>query len=213
MLHVIHTDDRGAPDGYASYRTKEDWKGATSHNEIRVMELMAASPSCHASLWRYLLDTDLAKTISCARGRVDESLRWLLADPRRFSVTEMYDFLWLRLLDVAGALAARRYAAADRVVIEIDSGFPSACTKRYLLNTVSEKEHGSAFPFAAECTPSEAAPDLALDEGTLAATYLGGVSFATLAAAGRVRELTPGAVTRADTMFLGSTSPFCSTEF
>ena len=43
--------------------------------------------------------------------------------------------------------------------------------------------------------------------------YLGGVSFATLAAAGRVRELTPGAVDRADLMFASGIAPYCGTEF
>ena len=221
MLHVIHSNDRGEPDGYVSYRVKEDWKGATSHNEVKVVELLAADPSCYVSLWRYILDTDLAKTISCARGRPDEPLRWLLADPRRFAVYELFDFLWLRLVDVSAALAARRYAAAGELVLEISDDLSMRGASRYLLSVeptsaaepASEPQTQAAFPFVAKCSPTEATPDLVLDAGTLATIYLGGVSFVSLAVAGRVQELTPAATTLADAMFRAPTQPFCSTDF
>ena len=54
---------------------------------------------------------------------------------------------------------------------------------------------------------------IALDAADLGAVYLGGVAFATLAAAGRVRELTPGAIARADRMFAVQPTPWCSTNF
>lgn len=226
ILHVIHHDGAGRPDGYVGYRVKEDWKGATSHNVVKVVELMAADAAVYASLWRYLLDTDLCETVSCARGRVDEPLRWLLADHRRFSVDELSDFLWLHLHDIPRALAARRYAAAGDLVVEVSEPFPTPGTRRYLLQVDSAAAPGAtAAPGAvgppaeqtctlpAECAPTSAQPDLALEAGALASTYLGGVSFATLAAAGRVRELTPGAVARADAMFRTATAPFCCNEF
>jgi predicted acetyltransferase len=206
MLHVIHEDDSGRPDGYASYRVKEQCKGALSQNELKVVEVWAADATSYALLWRYLLDTDLVKTVTCAHGRVDEPLRWLLADPRRFVVNELYDVLWLRLHDVPRALADRRYATVGRLVLEVIETFPSPTVNRYELHVTSADS-------PAECAATTSKPDLALDAGTLSTTYLGGVSFAALAAAGRVRELTPGAVALADTMFLTVPAPFCSTDF
>jgi predicted acetyltransferase len=147
---------------------------------------------------------------------VDEPLRWLLSDPRRFKVDELFDYLWLRLLDVPRALAARRYAAAGQLVLEVIDPFPTSTTRRYLLRVAPAMGGAASRPslvLPAECTPSSAEPDLTLESGVLASAYLGGVSFATLAAAGRVRELTPGAAQRADAMFLTSTAPFCATEF
>ncbi len=211
MLHVVHQDDAGRPNGYVSYRTKEECKGALSRNVVSVVELAAGDAQVYAALWRYLLDTDLCKTVSCGRGRVDEPLRWLLADPRRFTVNELHDFLWLRLLDVPRALAARRYAAAGRLVFEVTQAFPTPGTKRYSLQIASADAAAAWLP--ADCGLTSSLPDLALDVATLAAVYLGGVSFATLAAARRVRELTPGAITQADAMFRTGTAPFCSTEF
>jgi hypothetical protein len=47
----------------------------------------------------------------------------------------------------------------------------------------------------------------------LGAAYLGGVRFATLARAGRVTELTPDALARADTLFTSEPAPWCATPF
>jgi predicted acetyltransferase len=205
MFHVMRESPQGVPDGYVSYRVKEDWKGMTPRNVVQVVEVLAGDPRVYAALWRYVLDTDLSHTIRCGRGRVDEPLRWLLADPRGFLVDELADYLWLRLLDVPAALAARRYSAAGDLVLEISDPFPRPLVKRYRLTSSPQAEP--------ECSPTSSPPDLALDAGTLGAAYLGGVAFATLAAAGRVRELTPGAVVHADSMFRTSVAPFSATEF
>jgi predicted acetyltransferase len=221
MFHVIHETVSGTPDGYVSYRVKEDWDGATARNDARVVELLAADPGVHKALWNYVLGTDLCQTVSCGRGRVDEPLRWLLADPRRFKVVDCHDFLWLRLLDVTRALAARRYAAPGRLVFEVTDVFPTPGSKRFLLSAEQTPSTGSpaapapdpAFPAFAECADISSAPDLALPIDMLGAAYLGGVSFASLAAAGRVRELAPGAIARADAMFATASAPYCVTEF
>jgi hypothetical protein len=43
--------------------------------------------------------------------------------------------------------------------------------------------------------------------------YLGGTSLRSQLIAGRVDELTPGALRRADAMFLTPTAPWCATGF
>lgn len=204
MFHVMHESTQGVPDGYASYRVKEDWKGMTARNVVQVVELLATDPKVYATLWRHVLDTDLCHTVRCGRGRVDEPLRWLLADPRRFLVDELADYLWLRLLDVPAALAARAYTTDGELVLEVSDPFPDPSVRRYLLVSSSG---------AAECSLTQAKPDLSLDVGALGAAYLGGAAFSTLAAAGRVSETTAGAVACADSMFKTSTAPFSATEF
>jgi predicted acetyltransferase len=206
MYHVVHETAPGAIDGYVSYRIKGECEGATALNCVRVVELMSADPHAYRALWGFVMGTDLCHTVSVERGRPDEPLRWLLADPRRFKVSESFDFLWLRLLDVPRALAARRYPNPGRLVIEVADPFPAPRVDRFLL----EAERSDA---AVECSPTSAEPDLALDASMLGAVYLGGVSFATLAAAGRVRELAPGAVARADNMFFSAHAPFCAVQF
>jgi predicted acetyltransferase len=207
MFHVVHETTPGTADGYVSYRVKEDWQGATSMNEARVVQLLAADPHVYKALWDFVLNTDLCRIVSCERGRVDEPLRWLLADPRRFKVSELFDFLWLRLLDVPGALAARAYASVGELALEVTDVFPTPSVARYLLRSQQVNALG------AECSQTTSAPDLALGIDALGAAYLGGVTFATLAAAGRVRETTAGAIERADAMFSTGSAPYCMTEF
>jgi predicted acetyltransferase len=68
-------------------------------------------------------------------------------------------------------------------------------------------------PGGAVCARTDHEPDLALGAPELGAVYLGGVAVSTLAPAGRVRELTTGAVHRADRFFGVHPSPWCTTHF
>jgi predicted acetyltransferase len=207
MFHAKHETTQGEADGYVSYRIKEEPSGWSSRSTLLVVELLAADPGVYAALWDYILNTDLIHTISFSRGRVDEPLRWLLADPRAHMVTALGDYLWIRLLDIPGALAVRPYRTAGELVLEVDFAFPGPGTERVALRAGEAGHDGS------ECTATARPPDLALGASSLGAAYLGGVSFATLAAAGLVRELRPGFVERADAMFSTSTAPYCVTMF
>jgi predicted acetyltransferase len=207
LYHVVHESHAGAPDGYAGYRLRENWIKESAALEVKVVELWAADPQAYQALWQYLLNTDLSRTISCHRGRVDEPLRWLLADARRFNVTSVYDNLWVRLLDVRQALAARAYSCAGRLTLRVSDQFPTRTVGTLRLSVEQAGVPG------VECADSTLSPDIALDMGCLGAVYLGGLSFANLAAAGRVKELRPGSVDLADAMFSCGTAPFCGTEF
>ena len=63
------------------------------------------------------------------------------------------------------------------------------------------------------CGRTDRDPDLILGIEELSAAYLGGVSLATLQAAGRVTEVSPGAVTLASTAFSWPVTPWCPDEF
>ena len=62
-------------------------------------------------------------------------------------------------------------------------------------------------------TRTDSDPDLILEAGDLGSTYLGGVSLAELALAGRVEECTPGAVGRADALLRTPLAPWCPAVF
>jgi predicted acetyltransferase len=112
--------------------------------------------------------------------------------------------LWLRPVDVAATLAARRYDVEGGLVLEVEDPFRPATSGRY------ELEGG---PDGATSRRTTADPDLALGVADLGAAYLGGVRFSTLAGAGRVREETPGAIARADALFACTPAPYCNTGF
>ena len=163
-----------------------------------------ARAAVRAALWRFCLDVDLVARIQFANVPVQEPMRWLLRDPRRLRATTVADWLWVRLVDVAGALEARRYRVADRLVLGVTDPFLPENEGRYELD---------AGPDGARCRRSNAGPDLLLSVAELGSAYLGGVSLTSLAAAGRVEEQSTGALGRADLLFGSDVPPWCSTDF
>lgn len=206
MYHAVHTSLDGVADGYVTYRLKEQWAGYTPMGEVQVIELIARDSDAYRALWEFVLGTDLCQTVSCWKGRVDEPLRRLLADSRRLTVSEVADDLYVRLLDISRALAAREYAAAGELVVEVSEPFPIARTGRFLLES-------GGIGAGAGCRPTDRTPDLSLGVDALGAAYLGGVSFTTLAAAGRIAGTGRKTLALADAMFSSGIAPFCSTMF
>ncbi|WP_037496651.1 GNAT family N-acetyltransferase [Solirubrobacter soli] len=186
-------------DGYALYAVRPDSDEDGPAGEVRVRELVAATPTAHARLWAFLLDQDLTRTITWRLAPVDEPLWLALTDPRAVRMT-LTDSLWARLVDVAAALSARSYAHDTDVVIAVADEFCPWNTGRYRLS-------------AGGCERTRAAADLELDVSSLGAAYLGGTSLRALAAAGRVRELTAGAVARGAAALRGEVEPWCPEVF
>ncbi|MDF2743291.1 MAG: Enhanced intracellular survival protein [Actinomycetia bacterium] len=201
---VVYESGPGRVDGWVSYRIESRWPNGLAANIVKVRMLVGLTVEAEAALWRYLLDLDLAGTIKLIDRPADDPIRWRLADPRRLRVTEVGDQLWVRLLDLPGALAARRYAVDDALVLEVSDALRPRNQGRFRL------EGG---PDGATCEPTTAEPDLALDVADAGAAYLGGASLVSLARAERVAERTPGALLRADRMFAASPPPICTTHF
>jgi predicted acetyltransferase len=164
---------------------------------------MALTTDAYVALWRFCFDMDLAGKFEGWGRPVDEPLLHLLAHPRalRFGLG---DGLWLRLVDVAGALAARRYSAEGQLTLEVRDAFCPWNEGRFVL------EGG---PDGARCRTGGDEPDLLVDAADLGAAYLGGARFGTLHRAGRVEEVTAGALARADAMFTWDPPPWCPHVF
>ena len=202
FFHVVCR--MGDDAGIASYRLKDNWDDNIAQYTLRVDQLIASSTPVRAALWRYLLGVDLVATVKFENIPVQDPVRWMLRDPRRLRARTVTDWLWVRVVEVARALEARRYRTADRLVLEVNDAFLPENDGSYELD---------AGPDGARCRRTKAAPDLRLSVAELGSAYLGGVSLTTLAAAGRVEESTPGALARADLMFGSDIPPWCSTDF
>jgi len=202
LFHVVC--QHGSEAGFASYRMKENWDHNIPSYTLRVVQLMGSTPAVRAGLWRYCLDVDLVATVAFENVALQDPVRWMLRDPRRLRATTVADWLWVRLVNVPRALSARRYRVPDRLVIEVSDSFLPENEGRYELD---------GGPDGARCRRSRAQADLALSVAELGSAYLGGVRLGALAQAGRVAELTPGALARADLMFGSDPPPWCATDF
>jgi predicted acetyltransferase len=200
---AVHERSGGGLDGYAVWRLKSGWNDGLADGTVEVVELMATSPEALAGLWRYCLDIDLSERVVASRRPLDEPLAHLLADPRRLRAT-LRDGLWLRFVDLAGALEARSWAGSDRLTLGVRDPFQSDQGGVWSL----EVEQGSAV-----CRRTTAEPDLELDTESVASLYLGDARLPGLRAAGRVRERTQGAAARLGVLLASPALPWAPEEF
>ncbi|WP_243788771.1 GNAT family N-acetyltransferase [Saccharopolyspora gloriosae] len=198
---AVHSDESGTDDGFVLFEpAKSDHHFDDGSITMQVAELHAADAVATASLWRFLLSLDLVTTIAAIDRPVDEALPWWLADRRGYSVDRLDDDLWVRLVDVPAALAARSYGAEDPVVIEVR-------------DAVLPENAGSYRIGAGGAEPSDDPPHLSLDVDVLASLYLGDVTVTTLAEANRINVHDPAAASRADRLFATERPPWCGTGF
>jgi predicted acetyltransferase len=188
----------GRPEGYALYRIKQTFEDWVSTGSWIVPEAMGTTARATAAIWRYLLDADWTAKIEAPRLPVDHELVHLLAEPRRMRLV-VTDSLWVRLVEVGTALAARSYGPGE-VVVELADAFCPWNEGRWRIS-------------ADAVDRTDAEPELRLDAETLGAVYLGGFGFRQLADALRVEELRPGAVAGADALFLRERAPWCPEVF
>ncbi|MBT5774038.1 MAG: GNAT family N-acetyltransferase [Dehalococcoidia bacterium] len=193
----------GEVEGFASYKVG-GFESARSIRELSVKSLYATTTEAHEGLWRFIFGVDLIEKVVAAHRPIDDALPWMLQDMRRLE-RDVFDAIWLRLVDVPAALAARTYSAAGRLVLGVRDEFCPWNDGRYALGA---DEDGTT-----SCATSDDAPELELGADALAAAYLGGVSFSTLARAGRVQEQVAGAVAKADAMFRTERAPWTALDF
>ncbi|GHF51843.1 putative acetyltransferase [Amycolatopsis bartoniae] len=200
--HVaVHTGPAG-DDGFVLYRPEDlrtfEQPGAGSALVVR--ELHATGVEAVTGLWRYLLNVDLVAEVRAPARPLDEPIGLLFTDPRVCQVERIDDSLWLRLLDVPAALAARSYGEGEPVVLEVADPMLPANSGCYRIS-----------PGGVERV--EAAPSLRLGIEELGMLYLGDRAPGLLASLGRIEVLRPEALPAADTLFATGSVPFCGTSF
>ncbi|MGZ4154202.1 MAG: GNAT family N-acetyltransferase [Actinomycetota bacterium] len=196
-----HESD-GRVDAYVQYRVKHGWD-VVPKNELVVEDLVGVTPQAYADMWRYVLDVDLVHRVRAWNRPPDDPILHLVLEPRPLHF-QLKDAVWLRLVDVEAALAARGYRTQTSVILDVRDAFCPWNEARYELRT---GDGGAA------CRRTDDEPDLVLGVVELGAAFLGGTRLSTLHRAGRVEERTPGAVDRADAAFAWDPAPWCSFMF
>lgn len=193
---AVHYGPRGA-DGYVMYRVSRPYP---KPGVLTTVGLHYDNPEAFAGLWRFLLAVDLVDTIEVDVAPTDEPLELLFADPRACRVTGVGDDLWVRLVDVRAALAARAYDDGGPLVVDVDDPVLADNSGRYVVGS-------------GEVRRTDAEPDLRLDVAALAMVYLGAWRPSALVATGRITVRDSDVTVRADSVFRTRTAPWCGTFF
>ena len=202
-LRCVVAEDDGGIRGYALYATKHDFSANFAAGTVTVREVLAVDPPARAALYRFLFNQDLMGRTELWNVPVDDPLVHWLTNPRT-AKPKLADALYVRLVDLAAALAARRYTRSVEVVLEVADPLCPWNSGRWKL---------SAGPDVATCTSTADPGDLQLGVRELGAAYLGGTSLTELADAGRVREVRPGALAAATAAFSVAPAPWCPAVF
>jgi predicted acetyltransferase len=209
-IMIVELD--GEPRGYVTFRRTMSWRPGGPHGRVDTGEVVALDAAAARALWGRLLDLDLMGEVAPYVLPVDDVVTHLLVNLRA-AVPRVQANLWVRVVDVAAALAGRRYAADVDVTLAVtDARLPA--------NAGVYRLQAEAFgPASVErVDPEFDSPELSLDVRELGAAYLGGKSLAALAAAGLVTEhprhgQRTSALARASTAFGWPVAPGSSWVF
>ena len=203
---AVHRDGAGTADGYARYHVEEKWEQRQPRNVLHVDDLHGLTDEAYAALWQFLAAIDWIATIKAEKRHPAERLPWMLTNQRASTPSDVGDGLWIKLLDVPAALAARTYERTGSIVLEI------------VERDGADGEHGTrllldAGPDGATCAATKRSPDLTVDAAALGAAYLGGTRLRDAVLARGHDEHRRGALAEADALFTTLDPPWCSTFF
>ncbi|MEV5880560.1 GNAT family N-acetyltransferase [Streptomyces sp. NPDC052101] len=197
-LQCVVAERAGRITGFARFRTKMGWGPSGHDGTVTLEDLAALDPATDGALWRFLFGMDLMSTLRVRHRPVDDAWQYVVDDIRRCRPRQR-DGGHVRLVEVGKALSARTYQAPLDVVFDVEDAFCPWNAGRWRL---------SGDPKGATCERTTDAADLTLSVRELGAAYLGGVPLLSLAAAGRVRELRPGALAKAAVAFGSPLAPW-----
>ncbi len=201
---AMHRDAVGEPDGYVRYSVDSKWEQGQPRSIVNIQDLITLNDSAYDQLWQFLADLDLVAKVRLERGSPSERLPWLLTNSRAADPSGMGDGLWVHLLDIPRALAARTYERAGDLTLEVIDGEPGTGQTRVRLE---------AGTVGASCTVTSRDPDLTVHANALGAAYLGGTPLRHAALGRGFEEHRSGALDEATVLFRTIEEPRCSTFF
>jgi predicted acetyltransferase len=169
--------------GYAVFKRKHKWPNSRPAAEVSVSTL-SGGPAARLALMRRVTDLDLSGSVTVygiAGG--DPLLSWVQG-PRGLSDVKTYDSLWVRLVDLPVALAARGYEADCDVVADVADESAPRNAGRWRIRV----KDGTG-----EATRTDDEPEVSLPVAALGAAYLGMANLAEMQRAGTIAEHRPGA--------------------
>jgi predicted acetyltransferase len=196
MRVAINVD--GGLEAYALYRLNFAARHMVTETTLEISEALGTTPRALAAIWRYLLGIDWVARIDAFWLPLDHPLFLWLREPRRMRFSAI-EGLWVRLVDVSAALAARNLGE-PAIVLEVHDEFCPWNQARWRIGEGAVDR-------------TTAGADLSLGVSELGSVYLGGFTFDQLRRAERLEELKPDGVARADELFRTARQPWCPELF
>lgn len=181
---VLIARQHGTDVGHARFQRTERWENRRAAGVVHVHRVIG-SPAGRLALVRRLVDLDLTGSVEIGDVAEDDALLHWLGGVRRTAKALVHDNLWIRLVDVAEALAQRTYGGACDVVIELADDAAPWNAGRWRVRVAGGE---------AEVRRSDEAADIAMSVADLGAAYLGGGNPISLLLAGLITEHRAGAV-------------------
>jgi GNAT superfamily N-acetyltransferase len=189
--------------GYAVFKRKHKWNNARPAAEVSVGPV-SGGPAARLALLRRVTDLDLAGSVKVhGVGESDPLLSWVHG-PRGLGAVLPYDSLWVRLVDLPQALAARGYEAGCDVVVDVADGPAPWNAGRWRIRVADG---------AADVSRTDDDAEVSLPVSALGAAYLGGTNLAAQARAGVITEHRPGAVRDLWRAFRTDLGPYAARGF
>ncbi|NNH74783.1 GNAT family N-acetyltransferase [Nocardia uniformis] len=184
------------PDGYVIYDLVGD--------AVVVRDFCALTVSAHRELLRCLLGHGEYTEIRMDTA-VDDPTPLLLEDLRTAAVSSVDAGVWMWIINLAKAIRARSFAADFQGVIDVADPWGMSS------GTFALEISGGKGTW--EPAPDGARADVRVSPLEMTTAYFGAHTVGELERAGRVEELTPGAVTALDRAFAPGRRPFNTTPF
>jgi predicted acetyltransferase len=165
---------------------------------LHIVELVSHSSAALEALWNFALRLDLQETIAFGNFTRDHPILLRLRRPETCHL-RVHPALYLRILQVEKALAARSWGPGD-AVLEIHDPSRHRSNGRFRITNEGVER-------------TTLAPDLEMNIDTLSSAYLGGVSIPSLARCGKVRVHEPKAIMQANSLFSAGIDPWCADPF
>lgn len=171
--------DAEGPVAFATFARKGNWGDGGPEGVLSVFQWASVNAAATQRLFKGLTNMDLVSTVEVGNVAVGDPLVHMVSDIRA-ALVRMSDNLWVRVLDLPRALAARTYASDAEAVFKITDVQLPQNNGLWRVRIASGQAHVSR----------EDGPDVTADISAsiqeLSTAYLGGITLAELAIAGLV---------------------------
>ena len=210
-LTLVYFDPRGEARGYCLYKTIFDETLFPESPQIMdVFDFVWLDMDAYRGLWRYLGSHDLVDRIRFDYVAEDDPAPNLFLEPRRLR-RKTGDGVWMRVVDVADALAGRGYDQPGEAVIEITGD--ELCPWNNGCYRLSVSAGGEEAAADVERLNGPASPDLAIRPEGIASLVSGHSRASDLARMGRAAIPDEKQAASLDALFATRRRPHCPNMF